>query len=216
MSNKYLEFDQRLITYLREVSLQEPEVLRRLREETATHPHSQMQISPEQGQFLGFLVELIQARRILEIGTFTGYSALRMALSMPSAGRLTACDVDPETAAVAQRYWEEAGVAHKIRLVLAPALETLATLEPEFDMVFIDADKPNYASYFEEAMRLVRPGGLILLDNVLWSGKVADPSAHDPETQALRTMNRKLRNDARVTISLLPIADGLTLALKRN
>ena len=219
MSNKYLTFDDRLITYLRQVSLREPEILRRLREETATHHQSQMQILPEQGQFMAMLIELTGAEDVIEVGTFTGYSALIMALALPKNGRLTTCDVNPETTAIARRYWEEAGVAHKIESRLAPAIDSLESLLKDdawFDVAFLDADKANIEHYYELCYRLIRPGGLILIDNVLWSGKVADPGTRDEDTNALRALNRKLKDDDRITLSMLPIGDGLTLARKRH
>jgi predicted O-methyltransferase YrrM len=209
-----------LYDYLLRVSLREPELLRRLRDETGRLENANMQIGPEQGQFMALLVELIGARRTLEIGTFTGYSALVVALALPPSGRVVACDVNPEWTAVARRYWKEAGVADKIDLRLAPARETLEEMLREegrdpFDFAFIDADKANYDVYYELCLRLVRPGGLIALDNVLWSGKVGDPSVTDADTEAIRRLNAKLASDERVTLSLLPIGDGLTLARRR-
>lgn len=219
MANKYLAFDDRLVTYLRDVSLREPEVLRRLREETATHHQSQLQISPEQGQFLALMIEMMGADRILEIGTFTGYSSLIMALAMPRGGRIITCDIDFESTAIARRFWEEAGMSDRIELKLGPALKTLDDILDDegdyFDLVFIDADKINTSAYFERAYELVRPGGLICIDNVLLSSKVANPKMLDAETTAMRQFNRKLKEDTRFSISMLPIADGLTLARKR-
>lgn len=221
MSNRTLELSDRLYDYLQSVSVREPEILRRLREKTARMGTvSQMQIAPEQGQFMALLVELIGAHRLLEIGTFTGYSALVCALAMPPDGRLVACDVNPEWTRLARQFWEEARVADKIDLRLAPAEETLQALLAEgqantFDMVFIDADKKNYDIYYEKALQLVRPGGLILIDNVLWDGHVADPAIQDENTVAIRELNAKLFKDKRITLSLVPIADGLTLARKR-
>lgn len=194
--------------------------MRRLREETASMEQANMQISPEQGQFMALLVELIGARSVLEIGTFTGYSALAMAVALPENGVLVACDVSEEWTAIGRRYWEEAGVGHKIELRLAPALETLDALLAEgragtFDFAFIDADKEGYDAYYERALELVRLGGLIALDNTLWDGKVADPAATDVDTEAIRAINAKLALDERVTLSLIPVGDGLTLARKR-
>ena len=194
--------------------------MRRLREETASLEGASMQIGADQGQFMGLLVEITGARNALEVGTFTGYSALAVALALPDDGRLVACDVSEEWTAIARRYWEEAGVAHKIDLRLAPALETLEGLLAEgcagtFDFAFIDADKEGYDVYYERALELMRTGGLIALDNTLWEGKVVDPAVVDVDTQAIRAMNMKLAGDARVTLSLLPIGDGLTLARKR-
>jgi caffeoyl-CoA O-methyltransferase len=180
-----------------------------------------MQIGPEQGQLLAFLVELIQATTVLEVGTFTGYSALCVALSLPEDGRLVACDVSEEWTSVGRRFWKEAGVSDKIELHLGPAAQTLGTLLEEgmaesFDFAFIDADKEGYDAYFEYGLQLLRPGGLMAIDNVLWEGKVSDPSVSDPDTTAIRALNAKLRNDPRISLSLLPIGDGLTLALKRS
>ncbi len=220
MSNRTLTLTDDLYQYLLDVSLREPEVLRRLRRETASHPMARMQIAPEQGQVMALLVRLLGARRALEVGVFTGYSALAVALALPPDGTLTACDVSEDYTAVARRYWQEAGVAGKIDLRIAPALETLEALLAEgqagtFDFAFIDADKESYDAYYERALRLLRAGGLILFDNVLWSGRVAEADAQDADTQALRTLNRKLHHDERIHLSLLPLADGLTLALKR-
>ena len=194
--------------------------MRRLREETASMEQANMQIGPEQGQFMALLVELIGARSVLEVGTFTGYSALAMAVALPENGALVACDVSEEWTAIGRRYWEEAGVGHKIELRLAPALETLDALLAEgragtFDFAFIDADKEGYDAYYERALELVRLGGLIALDNTLWEGKVADPAATDVDTEAIRAINAKLVLDERVTLSLIPVGDGLTLARKR-
>jgi len=194
--------------------------MRRLREETASMEQANMQIGPEQGQFMALLVELIGARSVLEVGTFTGYSALAMAAALPENGALVACDVSEEWTAIGRRYWEEAGVAHKIELRLAPALETLDALLAEgragtFDFAFIDADKEGYDAYYERALELVRLGGLIALDNTLWEGKVVDPAATDVDTEAIRAINAKLALDERVTLSLIPVGDGLTLARKR-
>ena len=208
-----------LYDYLLATSLREPEVLRRLREETSALPQAGMQIAPEQGQFMALLVELIGARRTLEVGTFTGYSALVVALALPAEGRVIACDVSPEFTAIARRYWAEAGVADKIELRLAPAVETLDGLLAEgqagsFDFAFIDADKETYDTYYERALELLRPGGLIAVDNVLWSGAVADESRQDKETRAIRALNTKVLRDRRVAISMVPIGDGLMLARK--
>ena len=194
--------------------------MRRLREETASMEQANMQIGPEQGQFMALLVEFIGARSVLEVGTFTGYSALAMAAALPENGALVACDVSEEWTAIGRRYWEEAGVAHKIELRLAPALETLDALLAEgragtFDFAFIDADKEGYDAYYERALELVRLGGLIALDNTLWEGKVVDPAATDVDTEAIRAINKKLAADERVTLSMVPIGDGLTLARKR-
>lgn len=221
MSNKYLPLNDRIYAYLREVSLREHDALRRLREETAAMSEANMQIAPEQGQLMALLVQLLGARRTLEVGVFTGYSSLAVALALPADGRVVACDVSEEWTNVARRYWREAGVEDKIELRLAPALDTLDRLlgageAGTFDFAFIDADKANYDAYYERALGLVRAGGLICIDNVLWSGRVADPGAADEDTAAIRALNRKLRDDGRVSISLVPVADGLTLALKRG
>ncbi|MGI0485356.1 class I SAM-dependent methyltransferase [Pantanalinema rosaneae CENA516] len=221
MSNQTFGLEPQLYHYLTSVSLREPEILSQLRQETAQHPMANMQIAPEQGQFMALLVQLMAATRTLEIGVFTGYSALAVALALPPDGRVVACDVNEEYTAIAQRYWQRAGVADKIDLHLAPALDTLDRLlatgsANSFDFAFIDADKSNYEAYYERALQLVRPGGLITIDNVLWSGRVADPSVTDNRTQHIRALNQKIHQDPRVTISLVPIADGLTLALKRT
>jgi predicted O-methyltransferase YrrM len=220
VSNRTLSLDEGLYDYLLKVSLREAEVLRRLRDETLRLPQRSMQIAPEQGQFMALLVRLINAGRILEIGTFTGYSALAMALALPPGGRIVTCDVSEEWTAVARRYWTEAGVEDRIALRLAPATATLDALlasdeEERFDLAFIDADKENYGGYYERALALVRPGGLIIVDNVLWGGSVIDPGKQDPDTVAIRAFNTRIRDDDRVDLSLVPIGDGLTLAMKR-
>lgn len=212
--------DDRLSDYLLAVSLREPDILRQLREETAPHPWARMQISPEQGQFMALLVQLLGAEKTLEIGVFTGYSSLAVALALPPTGKIVACDVSEEYTSVARRYWQAAGVADKIELRLAPALETLDALlasgqAETFDFAFIDADKENYLNYYERSLQLVRRGGLIAIDNVLWGGKVADPDVQDASTRAIRAFNETLHSDERVTFSLVLIGDGLTLALKR-
>ena len=222
MSNRTIQVTDDLYEYLLSVSSREPDVLRRLREETAaaTGDRFRMQISPEQGQFMQLLARLTGARRALEVGVFTGYSSLAVALAMPDDGRLVACDVSEEWTSIARRYWAEAGVDHKIELKLAPATETLAGLVAAgeagtYDFAFVDADKGNYAAYYERALELLRPGGLIAVDNTLWSGRVADPSVDDPDTAAIRAFNETVHRDERVDLSLLPVGDGLTLALKR-
>ncbi|HWZ32463.1 MAG TPA: class I SAM-dependent methyltransferase [Bryobacteraceae bacterium] len=211
---------ENIYDYLASVSLREPAILGRLREETTSHPRATMQITPDQGQFMALLIQLIGARLTLEVGVFTGYSSLAVALALPADGRIVACDVNEEYTAVARRYWKEAGVEHKIDLHLRPALETLRELLAEgrqssFDFAFIDADKSNYEHYYESALELLRPGGLVMIDNVLWSGRVADPQENDPDTLAIRALNKKLHADSRVTLSMLSIGDGVTLALKR-
>ena len=220
MSNRRLNIDDALYDYYQRHSVREPEILQRLRAETATLPRAGMQISPEQGQFMRLLVELLGVRRIIEIGVFTGYSSLAMALALPEDGEIVACDVSEAYTSVARRYWAEAGVADRIRLYLAPGVETLDTLiaggdAGRFDMAFIDADKANYDAYYERCLALVRPGGLILVDNVLWSGRVARTDDETDDTRAIRALNRKLHADERVTLAMLPIGDGLTLARKR-
>jgi predicted O-methyltransferase YrrM len=209
-----------LYQYLSSVSLREPAILRTLREETATHERASMQISPEQGQFMTLLVQLMGARRTLEVGVFTGYSSLAVALALPADGSILACDISEEYTSIARRYWKEAGVDSTIDLRLKPALETLRELLAEgqrnlFDFAFIDADKGNYEGYFECALELLRPGGLIMVDNVLWSGRVAEPENQEPDTIAIRAFNKKIYADSRVAISMVPLGDGFTLAMKR-
>jgi caffeoyl-CoA O-methyltransferase len=220
MSNRTFTLDARLYDYLASVSLREPPLLAELRRETAGDDLSRMQISPEQGQLMALLVKLAGARRCVEVGVYTGYSSLCVAAALPADGRLVACDLSDQWTAVARRYWELAGVTHKIDLRLAPALATLdALLESGgaglYDFAFIDADKRNYWGYYERCLALLRRGGLIAVDNTLWSGRVADPDNHDPDTEAIRDFNRRVAADARVDLSLVPIGDGLTLALKR-
>ncbi len=219
MSNKTLALDDRLYDYLLSVSLREPDVLARLREETLHRADAEMQIAPEQGQFMALLLKLIGARRSLEVGTFTGYSALVCALALPEDGQLIALDINEETTAIAQRYWAEAGVENKIELRLGPAEDSLRNLidggdQGSFDFMFIDADKTGYPTYYEMGLQLLRPGGVLAFDNVLWAGRVADPGAGDDDTQALRALNVQLHADPRVDISMVPIGDGLTLAHK--
>lgn len=220
MTAKTISLDERLHRYLLGASLREPPLLRRLREETARDPLARMQIAPEQGQFMALLVRLMGARRAIEVGVFTGYSSLCIAQALPPDGWLLACDIDEERTAVARRYWREAGVDGRVELRLAPAIETLDGLLEQgaagsFDFMFIDADKTGYDGYYERGLRLLRPGGLLVVDNVLWSGRVADPADDDEDTRALRAFNAKLHREERIWLSLLPLADGLTLALKR-
>ena len=216
MSNRTLGIDERLYRYMLSTSLREPPILQALRKETAQLPEHNMQIAPEQGQFMSFLVRLLGVKRILEIGTFTGYSALAMGLALPEDGQLVACDVSPEWTSIAQRYWQEAGLHHKIQLRLGPALRTLEEFEDEaFDLAFVDADKENYPNYFEKLLSLVKPGGLILFDNVLWNGAVADPVFQDGATVAIRELNALVHNDERVDLVMIPLADGLTLLRRR-
>ena len=220
MTVRLLEITPKLYDYMLSVSSRETALMARLRDETAKLPGAGMQIPPMQGQFLAFLVALIGARRGIEIGTFTGYSALWVASALPDDGTLICCDVNEKTTAVARRYWKEAGVDRKIELRLAPALDTLKALLASrgagtFDYVFIDADKENYDAYYEHALELVRVGGLIVFDNMLWGGAVADGRKRDADTVALKALNAKLHNDKRIDLSLLYIGDGVTLARKR-
>jgi predicted O-methyltransferase YrrM len=201
--------------YIQEHSVREPEILRELRAATAAVPMSGMQIGADQGQFMALLVQAIGAKRCLEIGTYTGYSALAVALALPEDGQITCCDVNKEWTAIARKFWAKAGVEKKIDLRIAPALETLKTLKGPFDFVFIDADKPNYASYYEACLPMVRHGGVLAIDNTLWSGWVADAEQKDADTVALRAFNDKLHRDERISLALLPLGDGVTLALKR-
>lgn len=219
MTNKTIKLTDELYDYVLSVSLREPPLLKRLRDETAGDSMARMQISPEQGQFMMLLVQLLGAKKALEIGVFTGYSALCVALALPADGKLVACDISEEWTAMARRYWAEAGVDGKIDLRLAPAVQTLDKLLADgqagtFDFAFIDADKVGYDDYYERTLELLRPGGLIALDNMLRGGRVIDPQAQDEDTCAIRALNTKLHHDTRVALSLLPIADGLTLALK--
>ncbi|BCL38515.1 class I SAM-dependent methyltransferase [Nostoc sp. MS1] len=219
MTTRTLGIPENLYDYLLSISLREPEILTQLRHQTAQHPVGRMQIAPEQGQFMALLVQLIGAKKTLEVGVFTGYSALIVALALPAEGKVVACDISAEFTSIAQHYWQQAKVAHKIELHLAPALETLDKLlavgEAEtFDFAFIDADKSNYDNYYERSLQLIRPGGLIAIDNVLWSGRVADPQVQDNRTKKIRAFNEKLLQDQRIGLSLVPIGDGLTLARK--
>ncbi|MDA8486347.1 O-methyltransferase [Pseudomonas resinovorans] len=216
MTNRTLNLDDALYGYLLGVSLRETPLLERLRAETAALPMARWQIAPEQGQFMAMLVKLTGARRILEVGTFTGYSALCMAAELPDDGQMICCDLPGDYNAIARRYWQEAGLAGRIELRLAPALDTLAGLQDgSFDLIFIDADKANYPAYLEEALRLARTGGLILFDNVLWSGRVLEAQPDDPDTCAIQALNLALKDDQRVDLSMLPVGDGLTLCRKR-
>lgn len=220
MSRQTLNLDSRLHDYLLSVSVREPALFARLRKETAEQTdYPQMQIAPEQGQFLSLLAELMPIRRAIEIGTFTGYSALALATAMPSDGQLICCDVSEEWTAIARRYWEAAGVADRIDLRLAPALETLDELIDngmvgQLDFAFIDAEKTEYEAYYEKCLVLLRRGGLIAVDNTLWNGSVADPEDNQADTRAIRAFNKARYGDERVSLSLLPVADGLTLLLK--
>jgi predicted O-methyltransferase YrrM len=220
VSNSTLGLSEALHAYLLEVGVREPDVLKRLRAETEALPQHSMQIAPEQGAFMTLLVGLIGARRCIEVGTFTGYSSTCIASALPQDGLLVCCDVSTEWTDVAQRYWAEAGVADRIDLRIAPAVETLDAMiaagESEtYDFAFIDADKGGYAAYYERLLQLVRPGGLLALDNVLWGGDVADPAVDDDNTRAIRAINATIAADERVSPVMLPLADGVTLARKR-
>jgi predicted O-methyltransferase YrrM len=220
MSPKTLSITEAVSKYLLEVTVNEPEVLRELRDETSKLPGANMQIAPEQGKFMRLLVEILGAKRCLEVGVYTGYSSISVALGLPADGLLVACDVNADTSNVAKRYWDRAGVSSKVRLELRPATETLAQLidsgnANSFDFAFIDADKQAYDSYYELCLKLLRPGGLIAIDNTLWSGRVADPTLLDTSTVAIRAINAKVAADSRVSSSLVPIGDGLLLARKK-
>ena len=220
MANKTIGISDELAAYVVEVGTREPDVLTRLREETAAIPQHGMQIAPEEGAFLELLVELIGARRCIEVGTFTGYSSTAVALALPEDGRLVCCDVSEEWTSLARKYWDEAGVAGRIDLRIAPAAETLDQLladgeEAAYDFAFVDADKTGYDGYYERLLRLVRSGGLIALDNTLWGGAVLDQDADDEDTRAIQALNAKLATDERITLCLLPVADGVTLARRR-
>ncbi|MGH8203755.1 MAG: O-methyltransferase [Steroidobacteraceae bacterium] len=221
MSNRTITLDDRSYAYLLAHSLREAPALAALRAETASHPKVNMQIAPEQGQFMQMLVRLGGARRAIEVGVFTGYSSLALMLAMPADGRLLALDISEEYTAVARRHWQAAGVADRIELVIAPAAETLdARLAKgeagSYDFAFIDADKTGYLAYYERLLKLVRPGGLIVVDNTLWSGEVANPANVDRDTVALRKFNDALHRDSRIDLALLPVGDGLTLARRRE
>ena len=221
MSNRTLSLTDGLYDYLRSVSPPESPLLQRLRKETATHELARMQIAPEQGQLMGLLARLVGARQAIEVGVFTGYSSLCVAQALPADGRLVACDVNAEWTAVARRYWAEAGVSDRVELRLAPAIQTLQSLldngeAGQFDFAFIDAHKPEYTDYYELILELLRPGGLVAVDNVLWSGRVADPADQTEDTVAIRAFNERLATDDRIDLSVVPIGDGLTLARKRD
>ncbi|MGB0808777.1 MAG: O-methyltransferase [bacterium] len=220
MSTKTILMDDQLLEYLRQNSVREPDVLQELREETQKLSNSGMQISPEQGQLMAMLVKLVNARKIVEIGTFTGYSSTVMAVAMPEDSQLIAFDISEEYTRTARRFWKKAGVDQRVKLVLGNAKESLKDFlqtgeQESVDLAFIDADKSSYAEYYECCLKLIRPGGLILVDNVLWSGQVADASNHDKDTEALRIFNAALSSDQRVDLCMVPIGDGLTIARKR-
>jgi caffeoyl-CoA O-methyltransferase len=219
MSRIHTPITDELAQYIREVTLREPEALRRLRESTEDHPQAGMQTSPEQGQFLHLMAQVIGARKTLEVGVFMGYSSTWVALAMGPGGKVIACDLSEEYTSRARQTWKEAGVEDRIELRLGPALETLDKLLADgqagtFDFAFIDADKKNYANYYERALQLVRRGGLIAIDNVLWDGRPIDPDNHEADTEAIRAFNRKLHADGRVAISMATMGDGLALACK--
>ena len=217
MSNRTINLTDDVVDYVHRYGVREHPVLAALRVRTAPMAMASMQIGPDQGAFMALLVKLIGAKRILEIGTFTGYSSTAMALALPADGRILCLDVSREWTDIARQAWADAGVADKVELRLAPAAETLATLDADsFDLAFIDADKPGYDAYYEGCLRVVRPGGLILVDNVLWSGRVADPAEDDENTQIIRALNEKVAADERVDHVLLPLADGLTMARRRD
>ena len=220
MTNKTMGISDDLAAYVVEVGVREPEVLARLREETAAIPQHGMQIAPEEGAFLALLAELTGSRRCIEIGTFTGYSSTAVALRLPADGRMVCCDVSEEWTSVARKFWAEAGVADKIDLRIGPASETLDGLLADgdggsYDFAFVDADKSGYDGYYERLLRLVRVGGLIAFDNMLWGGEVLDPDPDDEDTRAIQALNRKLADDDRISLCLLPVADGVTLARVR-
>lgn len=221
MSRQTINLTEELRDYLVSVSIREPEILKELRDETAKLDNANMQISSEQGQFMYLLLKMLNAKRTLEIGTFTGYSALWTAKALPEDGKVIACDVSEEWTSIAKKYWEKAGFSEKIDLRIAPAEETLQQLidngrVEQFDFAFIDADKTGYDTYYEQCLQLLRPGGLIALDNVLRHGRILNENSSDPGTIAMRALNEKIHQDERVDISMVPISDGLTLARKRN
>jgi predicted O-methyltransferase YrrM len=220
MTNQTINLNDTLYQYMLSISLHEPAILKSLRETTRKLSSHGMQISPEQGQLMALLVKLIGAKKTLEIGVYTGYSSLVVALALPETGKIIACDINTETSAIAQDFWQKAGVGHKIDLKLAPALQTLDSLIKQnysnnFDFIFIDADKQNYLNYYERSLTLLRPGGLIVVDNVLWRGRVADTHVHDKQTLTIRAFNKTIYQDKRISMSLIPVGDGLTLIRKR-
>lgn len=219
MSRTHTELTDALADYVRSVTLREPAALKKLRDESADHPRASMQTAPEQGQLLHLLARLTGARKTLEVGVFMGYSSTWVALALQPGGKVIACDVSEEYTRRARQTWAEAGVSDRIELRLGPAIESLDAMiaageAGAFDFAFIDADKSNYPNYYERALTLVRPGGLIVVDNVLWDGEVINPENHDPDTEIIRAFNQKLHADPRVALSLIPLGDGLTLACK--
>ncbi len=220
MANRSLSLDDGLYRYLQGVGVREPDVLARLREATEREEGAEMRSAPEQGQFMAWMLRLMHASRVIEIGTYTGYASLWMALALPEDGWLVTCEVEQRWAFIARRFWEHAGVAGRIELHLRPAMETLEMLmrsgeRESYDFVFIDADKERYAEYYEASLQLLRKGGVIAVDNTLWGGAVADPKRHDASTEAIRSFNRFVHDDDRVDLAMLPVADGLTLLMKR-
>ena len=221
MTKQTWGLDASLYDYYQAIAFREPDILKELRQATSQLPMANMQIAPEQGQFMALLVQLTGARKILEIGVFTGYSSLALALALPPQGRILGCEISAEYAAIARQFWQKAGVSEKIDVLLGPAVTSLEQLlangeQESFDLAFIDANKSDYDQYYELSLQLVRPGGLILIDNVLWYGKVADETIQDKATQSIRHLNAKLHQDLRISLSLVPIGDGLTLALKHH
>ena len=221
MTKQTWGLDASLYDYYQAIAFREPEILKELRQATSQLPMANMQIAPEQGQFMALLVQLTGARKILEIGVFTGYSSLALALALPPQGRILGCEISAEYTAIARQFWQKAGVSEKIDVLLGPAVTSLEQLlangeQESFDLAFIDANKSDYDQYYELSLQLVRPGGLILIDNVLWYGKVADETVQDKATQSIRHLNAKLHQDLRISLSLVPIGDGLTLALKHH
>ena len=218
MSSRSLGLSDSVYTYLLEHSLRESDACKALRRRTETVEYNAMQVSPEQGQFMAWLVSLLQVKKAIEVGTFTGYSALCVAQALPEDGMLVACDISAEWTSIGRKYWELAGVSNKIDVRIAPAIETLTSLQDEagtFDFGFIDADKLNYVQYYELVLNLLRPGGIVLVDNVLWGGSVADESDQEESTCAIRALNSHIHADERVQVSMLPVGDGLTLVRKR-
>lgn len=219
MSTHTIDIDDRLYAYMLDISLREPDVMRRLRDETAKHPMAIMQISPEQGQFMQMLVRMLGAKNCIEVGVFTGYSSLAVALALPADGRIVACDISEDYTAVGEPFWKDAGVRDKIDLRIAPATDTLDAMIAAgetggYDFTFIDADKPGYPEYFERCLALLRSGGVVAVDNIFMDGNAADPDTTSENAQAMRKFNAILKDDARVELSLIPIGDGLTLARK--